>query len=303
MSFAATATVVITSKNRVDDLRKCLHSVRRQVPVPEIIVIDDASTDGTAAMVRGEFPEAVLVTHDRSEGYIRGRNEAARLATGSVIVSLDDDAVFSSTAIVGRSLDGFSDDRIAAVAIPYIDVNRDTVVRQCAPDAEGVYVVASFIGTAHAIRKDRFLHLGGYREHLVHQGEESDLCLRLLAAGYVVRSGTGDPIHHFESPKRDFRRMDHYGPRNAILFAWQNVPFPLVIANLLATTVRVLALSLNPSRFATRLAGVLSGFGQCVRQGRAPVSPAVFALWRRLRVAASPVPLREVASALERLGL
>ncbi len=303
MSFAATATVVITTRNRVDDLRKCLHSVRSQVPVPEVIVIDDASTDGTAAMVRGEFPEVILVAHDRSQGYIRSRNEAARLATGSVIVSLDDDAAFSSAAIVGCALHGFSDGRIAAVAIPYIDVNRDSVIRQCAPDAEGVYVVASFIGTAHAIRKDRFLHLGGYREHLFHQGEESDLCLRLLAAGYVVRLGAGDPIHHFESPKRDFRRMDHYGPRNAILFAWQNVPFPLLIANLLATTVRVLTWTLSPSRLATRLAGVLSGFGQCLQQDRRPVSSGVFTLWRRLRAAIVPLPLRDVSGALDRLGL
>jgi len=303
VSFVATVTVVVTSKDRADDLRTCLHSVRRQVPAPEIIVIDDASTDGTAAMVRHEFPEVILVTHDRPQGYIWGRNEAARLATGSVIVSLDDDAVFSSAETVRRSLDGFSDDRIAAVAIPYLDVNRDTVIRQCAPDPDDVYVVASFIGTAHAIRKDVFLHLEGYREHLLHQGEESDLCLRLLAAGYVVRLGTGSPIHHFESPKRDLSRMDHYGPRNAILFVWQNVPFPLVIANLSATTVRVLAWTLSPSRFATRLAGVLSGFGQFTRQDRRPVSRGVFALWRRLLAAASPLPLRDVAGALERLGL
>jgi GT2 family glycosyltransferase len=303
VSFDATATIVVTTKDRVDDLRKCLHSARQQGPVAEIIVIDDASTDATAAMVRREFPEVTLVVHDRPQGYIRGRNEAARLATGTVIVSLDDDAAFSSAAIVGRALEGFSDDRIAAVAIPYIDINRDSVVRQCAPEPEGVYVTASFIGTAHAIRKDRFLQVGGYREELFHQGEESDLCLRLLSAGYVVRLGTGEPIHHFESPKRDFRRMDHYGPRNAILFAWQNTPFPLVIANLLATTARVLTWTLSPSRLATRAAGALSGFGACLRQERRPVSAGVFLLWRRLRGAVSPLPLAEVAGSLERLGL
>ena len=97
--------------------------------------------------------------------------------------------------------------------------------------------------------------------------------------------------------------MDHYGPRNAILFAWQNVPFPLLIANLLATTVRVLTWTLSPSRLATRLAGVLSGFGQCLQQDRRPVSSGVFTLWRRLRAAIVPLPLRDVSGALDRLGL
>ncbi len=298
MSLVVTATVVITSKDRADDLRNCLHSVRQQVPAPEIIVIDDASTDATSAMVRDEFPEAILVTHEQPQGCIRGRNEAARLATGSVIVSLDDDAVFSSDDIVRHALAGFSDPRIAAIAIPYIDVNRDAVIRQRASDPEGVYVAASFIGTAHAIRKDVFLQLTGYREHLFHQGEESDLCIRMLAAGYVVRLGAGEPIHHFESPKRDFRRMDHYGPRNAILFVWQNVPLPAAAVLLPITIARLLVWTWNPARFLTRLVGVLSGLGQCVRQPRRPVPAATFALWRHLRVSVPPLRLDRIGGAL-----
>jgi GT2 family glycosyltransferase len=292
------ASVVVTTRNRKDDLRVCLASVQRQSVAAEMIVIDDASTDGTGEMVRAENPAARLISHDRMHGYIRGRNEGARLAGGDVIVSLDDDAAFSADRIIADTLECFGDDRVAAVAIPYIDVNREPIVRQSPPDADAVYVVESFIGTAHALRRSIFLQLGGYREELFHQGEESDLCVRLLAAGYVVRLGRGEPIHHFESPRRDFRRMDHYGPRNAILFAWQNVPFPFAVVQIPATVAGVLAHTLRPGRLVTRIGGVLDGLASCARSTRAPVPSAVFRLWRRLRTAATPVRLADIAGEL-----
>lgn len=297
-----TATVVVTTRNRKDDLRKCLASVRTQTARAEIIVIDDASDDGSADMVRSEFPEARLVVHERMRGYIRGRNEAARLATGDVIVSLDDDAAFSSDDIIASALAGFDDARVAAVAIPYIDVNREPTIRQAAPDAQTAYVVESFIGTAHAIRRELFLRAGGYREELFHQGEESDLCLRLLAQGYVVRLGSGRPIHHYESPRRDFRRMDHYGPRNAILFAWQNVPFPAALIQIPATVGGVLALTLAPARLATRVGGVIDGLMSCVKCDRRPVSASAYRLFKRMRKSSAPLRLSDVAGELATHG-
>jgi len=60
MSTAAAppeATVVITTKNRKEELRDALSSVLRQLGVRlEVIVIDDGSTDGTTEMLRSEFP-------------------------------------------------------------------------------------------------------------------------------------------------------------------------------------------------------------------------------------------------------
>jgi GT2 family glycosyltransferase len=293
-----TATVVVTTRNRKDDLRTCLVSIERQSVPVETIVIDDASTDGTAEMVRAEFPSVRLFAHTEMHGYIRGRNEGARLATGEVIVSLDDDAAFSAPQIIADALACFDDQRVAAVAIPYIDVNREPTIRQLAPDSRATYVVESFIGTAHALRRSVFLKLGGYREELFHQGEESDLCVRLLAAGYVVRLGHGAPIHHFESPRRDFRRMDHYGPRNAILFAWQNVPFPSAALQIPATVAGVLLHTGKPARLLTRVRGVLDGFASCLTAERAPVNSQVYQLWRRLRKSRTAVPLTDIAGEL-----
>ena len=126
--------------------------------------------------------------------------------------------------------------QIGAVAIPFIDVNRSRTVRQKAPRPDSIFAAYTFIGTAHALRRDVFLRLDGYRDALVHQGEEEDYSIRMLNAGWITRCGNADPIHHFESPRRSWSRMDYYGARNKILYAWQNVPWPYFPAHVLLTT-------------------------------------------------------------------
>ena len=154
---------------------------------------------------------------------------------------------------------------------------------QMAPNQETVWITNQFIGTAHALRRDVFLKLEGYREHLVHQGEEGDYCIRLLNAGYVVRLGNADAIIHHESPKRDLDKMDYYGCRNSILFAWQNVPMRYLAIHLAATTFNCLRWTFVPKRFFIRLRGVFAGYWGCLGIQRAPVALPVYRSSRRLK--------------------
>ena len=169
----------------------------------EVIIIDDGSTDGTAEELKKKFsvlsfqspgeqpattdsrlaiaPEAPLpatnysspvttggpvlrlIRHEASAGYIVRRNEGARVARGNVIFSLDDDAVFSSPFVVEQTLRDFSHPRIGAVAIPYIEPHKANTEMQGAPTREDVWITASYIGTAHAVRRDvpaREIHAG-----------------------------------------------------------------------------------------------------------------------------------------------
>jgi glycosyltransferase involved in cell wall biosynthesis len=277
------ASLIITTRNRREELRIALGSACEQTVPLEVIVMDDGSTDGTADMVRAEFPQAVLHRRDESRGLILRRNEGARLAKGEVIFSIDDDAAFSTPHVVEQTLSDFCDSRIGAVAIPYLEPHKNNRLMQKAPDREGVWITDGFIGTAHALRRDIFLNLGGYREHLVHQGEESDFCIRMLDAGLVVRLGNSDPILHFESPRRDFRRMDYYGCRNPVIYAWQNVPMPWLPIHLVATSINCLRWTFRPSRFLVRLRGVLAGWVAMLSSPRSPVKSSVYRASRQFR--------------------
>jgi glycosyltransferase involved in cell wall biosynthesis len=230
------SSVVITTKNRKEELLKAVESAMAQRGLLEVIVIDDGSTDDTARFIErisaenewqaatqpmtdGEslrtdeidknrvsslnnqlsaisYPPSTmakpllrLIRHEESRGLIVRRNEGARVARGNVIFSLDDDAFFSSPFVVEQTLLDFSHPRIGAVAIPYIEPHKANKEMQRAPTREDIWITASYIGTAHAVRRDVFLALGGYREHLVHQGEEGDFCIRMLATELKNEAG------------------------------------------------------------------------------------------------------------------
>src|SRR5205085_2849136 len=101
--------------------------------------------------------------------------------------------------------------------------------------------------------------------------------------GFVVRLGCADPIHHFESPQRDLRKMDYYGARNSVLFAWQNIPLPFVLVRLPGTALKCLLYTLQPGRFKTRLAAVASALTNCWLHERTPVSRTTYRTFRSMR--------------------
>jgi glycosyltransferase involved in cell wall biosynthesis len=281
-------TILISTKDRKDDLCKALDSAITQRGSIEILVISDGSTDGTGDCVRERYPTVRLVEHEISAGLIVRRNEGVRMARGRVVVIMDDDAVFEGENVVEANLRFFDDPRVGAVAIPYIDVNVSTEIQQQAPD-EGVWAMASFRGTAQALRKSDFIRINGFCEAFFHQGEESEYCLRLLDIGKYVVFGTtsGGVIHHFESPKRDFRRRDIYGRRNDIFGSWLNMPMgelwwrlPLIMANGILFGFKV-------GRPWPMVLGVWEGILASIKfyDRRTPVKRATFQRFLRLRKA------------------
>lgn len=281
------ASVLIVSKNRKECFRQALASAIRQVPQPEVVAVDDGSDDGTSEMVRREFPEVRLIQHTESKGYIVRRNEGTAACSSEVVFSLDDDAAFSEPTIVAETLKDFSDSRIGAVGIPFINVNYDSRVIQRAPDRESCWLLDAFVGCANAVRRDVFLETGGYWEALIHQGEEMDFCARLLQRGYYVRAGNAKPVLHYHSPVRSFSRMAYYGKRNLILFCWRNVPYPyfwLHLSGTMLNNMRHAASGFEPWH-STR--GTLCGLRDIwrYRSQRHPMSASNYLLHRKLKKA------------------
>jgi N-acetylglucosaminyl-diphospho-decaprenol L-rhamnosyltransferase len=87
-------SIAIVSWNVRDLLRRCLRSILADLQTCklELIVVDNASTDGSAAMVRDEFPDVHLVASERNLGYPGGNNAGLRLAEGRYVMILNPDA-------------------------------------------------------------------------------------------------------------------------------------------------------------------------------------------------------------------
>jgi glycosyltransferase involved in cell wall biosynthesis len=294
------AAIVITTRNRRDELRRALASALRQEGQIEVLVFDDGSSDGTADMVRAEFPTVRLHREPRSVGLIVARNRAAELVDAPVIVSIDDDAELADPGTVAQTLRDLAAPRIGAVAIPHVDEYGAGAWAPVAPDREAVWATAVFVGTAHAIRRDVFRALGGYRGDFFHQGEEADLCLRMLDAGWWVRLGrAAQPIRHLESPRRDKDRRDVYGRRNELLHVWLNVPLPWLPAYLAGYPARGVIAGVRAGRARPMLRGVGRGLAAVARSRgrRAPVRRATLRVDRRLRRERA-VRLEDIAPAL-----
>jgi GT2 family glycosyltransferase len=293
------ATIVITTRNRKEELRQALLSAFAQdVPV-EVIVTDDASEDGTLEMVQQEFPAARILRSDQCLGLLVQRNRAAVSSSCDIIFSLDDDATFGSSDTVRKTLTEFSDARIGAVAIPHVDTQTGKAVNPQAPDDGRIWCVAYYTGTAHALRRDVFRSLGGYREDLVHQGEESDFCIRMLAVGFVTRLGRAPFLQHHESPRRSFTRMDHYGRRNDLLFAWRHAPAAWLGPHLLATTLNGLRSAAACGRWRSQIGGIVAGWRAIFNHSypREPVSTPVYRTFRTLKKR-GPKMLEDIAQSL-----
>jgi glycosyltransferase involved in cell wall biosynthesis len=293
------ATVAIVTKNRRGVLRNALESALAQRGPVEVLVIDDGSRDGTAEMVRAEFPNVRLERFATSAGLVVRRNFAVRAASAPIVVSIDDDAVFSTPDVVTQTVRDFDHPRIVAVAVPYIDVGSDDVLCQRAPDDTGRWVAATFRGTAYAIRRDVFLDLGGFRERIFHQGEEPDFSLRMLDAGWLVRLGRAAPIHHFASPDRSLRRMDIYGRRNEMLRCFTLLPFPSDVVIAAGYALKGLRLGWRLGRPGVMARGILLGLRDSwrLRGERRPVRRQTARLDWRLRRAGS-LPLHDVEPSL-----
>jgi GT2 family glycosyltransferase len=217
------------------------------------------------------------------------------MARAPIVVIIDDDAVLASGRTLEQTLRDFDDPRVGAVAIPHVDVTLRSTPRVSAPAGDGIFLTSEFTGTATAVRRDVFSAVGGFRESFFHQGEERDFCLRMLEAGWVVRAGRADPIHHYQSPARDLRRMDVYGRRNAVLCAWYNEPLPDALVRIAEMSALGISSGIRVGRPLNALRGLALGYRDCWhgRTARRPVRRGVSRAFRRLR-RDGPLPLAEV---------
>lgn len=289
------ASVVMPTRNRREDLRRAIISSLKQTVPVEIVVRDDGSTDGTEEMVRREFPMVNYARNPQPVGSILNRNIAVSAATTPYVISIDDDAAFESPRTVEQTIADFQNPRVGAIAIPYVDVLKDPRVEQLPPDKEQVWCVSYFRGCAAAWRRELFMALGGYSTILFHMAEEPELCQRFLDAGFVTRLGTADPIHHYESPKRNSRMVMSLIARNGILMGLLNAPTWMLPIHILGSGLKSLLWGIRIGQPLIVARGIARGYLDCLKSWpyRRPMSRRAYHLYRWLTRNA-PVPLSKI---------
>lgn len=176
-------SIVILSHNRLADLRANLEYLLAAGREDwEIIVVDNASTDGTPEYLAGlGHPRLTVVANPENRGVAGGRNDGFRLAKGEFIVCIDDDS---------QPELGFLND-LPALFAAYPEAGLITPLVLHAQDGtpqndHGMdpMWVSNFHGSCHAFRRSLLDEIGYQDELCTFGGEEIDFSVRAHKAGY-----------------------------------------------------------------------------------------------------------------------
>jgi GT2 family glycosyltransferase len=285
-------TIGITTRNRAQSLNRCLRSLRvLDALSPEILVFDDASSPPAIETMTSDIPEVRVLRDESGPGHtVVGRNRLVREASAAAVLLLDDDTCVLSGESIDQALAVLEGDpRIAAVAFAQAEADGRPWPARMQPSAVTFpCLVASFIGFAHLVRRDIFLAVGGYREDFSYIGEEKELCLRLVHAGYRIVYLPAARVSHLPDPSgRDQARSLRLAVRNDCLTALYNDPLPRVLWTIAARYLLYFRL-----RHAGRvrdpwgwlwIARELLGRSNAIATRRRPVSRATLQTWQQLK--------------------
>lgn len=174
-------TVAVLAYNRREPLATTLRVLENELDYPrerlEIIVVDNASTDGTADMVRHEHPGVKLIVSPDNRG-IAGWNRAFAAGTGEWFLVLDDDCFVDGDGL-RRAVAAGSEQEAGLVSLAV----ASSVPGERFSDAYRTGMLC-FWGCAVLVRADAVRELGGFDERLFIWAHELDFTMRLLDAGY-----------------------------------------------------------------------------------------------------------------------
>jgi GT2 family glycosyltransferase len=295
MSVASPPTVgvYIVTRNRTDALRRCLQSIRAQTRAPaEVLVVDNGSTDGTAALVRSEFPEASLLETKSNLGCPRGRTIAAEHASADLLLFIDDDCVLVPDA-VERAAEAALGDELIAIFAPRIIETRNG--RRWALLDGPRRDVARFVG-ACAIRRCLVPKNGLYPVSFPNYGEEQALGLQLIERGLRIVYEPSIVIHHFpDSVARDHNLEMVWGVQNPLFVKWCFLPYRYAIGSTAQTLTILLSEAIRTRTLRGYFRGIIGLSAVVARaiRDRRPVTAATWRRYRQLRAfeGDGPVPL------------
>jgi GT2 family glycosyltransferase len=225
---AATAlpkvSVVVCTHNGSRTIRNCLEGLARlEYPDVEVIVVDDGSTDDTAA-IASEY--SCLVVSTKNYGLSSARNIGLALSTGEIIAYTDDDAR-PDRHWLSYLVSTFLGTDHVGVGGPNIPPRGDGMIAECIANAPGgpIHVLLSDQEAEHipgcnmAFRREALTAIGGFDPRFRAAGDDVDICWRLSKRGWTIGFNPAAFVWHSRrnSIRTYWRQQRGYGRAEALL--------------------------------------------------------------------------------------
>ncbi len=223
-------SIIIINWNTCELLKDCLDSVFENAPKGrdfEIIVVDNASTDGSQDMVKAQFPQVSMIMNDENKGFAAANNQAMDIASGSKILLLNSDTLVHGD-VLAKSLDymdahwhvgvmgcrvlnadgslQYSTSQFPSfwnLAVQTLGLDRQHFIsafrkyRMLDWNRQSERYVETVSGCFLMVRRVCVEAVGNLDEDFFFFGEETDWCRRIREAGWRVAFAPVGSITHF----------------------------------------------------------------------------------------------------------
>lgn len=190
-------SIIIVSYNTADLTVACLESVFASQRVSyEVFVVDNASQDGSAGIVRKKFPEVRLVANETNRGFGAANNQALQECSGRYVIFLNPDTTVEPDSFfkMAAYMDAHSEVGLAGPRVLNPDGTRqDSVSARYPGHRYGAADIGHLPGNiacvlgACQIASASLLHeIGGFDEDFFLYGEDQDICLRIRKRGLEI---------------------------------------------------------------------------------------------------------------------
>lgn len=220
MSAARITVVVVTWQGR-DLVRRCLDSLRGQTEPHRVVVVDNASTDGTAELLTARYPEADILRLQVNTGFAGGAQAGLDAVRTPYAALLNNDAAADPGWLAALTAALDADPRLAAATSRLLLADGGRVnnagggltaagygydIGLGEPDGppyDRAGEVFGFSGGAAALRMDAVRAAGGFARRLFLYYEDTDLSWRLRLAGWSTGYVPTALVHHLHSASTD----------------------------------------------------------------------------------------------------
>jgi GT2 family glycosyltransferase len=220
-------SIMITTRNRCDQLRETLDRIRELQPQPrELLITADGCTDETIEMVKSKMGNATLIVNDEGNGSVASRATMMELAKGDLVLALDDDSYPEQLDCIAKLAALFqSDENLAIATFPqrtdeYPETLDQSEFGQARP-------IRSFPNSGACLRVSTYRQLPGFEPMFFHMYEEPDYALQCVANGWKVMFFPEITIRHHWTPNQrsELRNHQHHA-RNECWSTLMRCPYP-----------------------------------------------------------------------------
>lgn len=288
-------SIIIPLYNRCDLTMACLQALEQATPpdLYEVVIVDNASTDGTAALLDALEGDVTLIRNADNLGFAKACNQGAAAARGELLCFLNNDTEVQEgwlttlvehldrepgVAAVGGLL-VYPDGRVQHAGVLVVEnevtgmlevYHRALGMPAGSPEALARYEPIAVTGAAMLVRAEAFHAAGRFDESYWNGFEDIDLCLTLGAAGWRIGYEPTSLVVHHESASGQERHVGIHAGARRFTDRWRGKVTPDLVRN--EAGPRPSPLAVSPANPEPELAVALVRLAQrAIRQHGAPL--------------------------------